>query len=1009
MSRKRGGKYKSYTNVKKIIEKKHKVNNTHIKTGLVLVGIFFMVLFLNSYFNYTSGINYNEEGTTLGTRFYLSGPDPYYNMRTCQVMMEEGRYPFIQSVEGDPLLNYPIHNKWSRPPLFNTITVAVATGLSNFMESMDALGWAMLWLPAIYGAFLIFPVYGIGKELFNKKIALFAAMLVPIIPIHIGSGHGSAFGLFDHDSFLSLLFVTLFFLIIKSLKEKDKTKSALYCILAGVSVSGIYITWAASRFVFMLLIVYIMVQLLFDIFKNDLDNMRATKMSLILFTCFGVTLPYAYLTSNVYGFPLLAMFFATGVSGLYMILNKIKMPWTLTLPGLGLLFGGVIGILYLVYIQIINLGGAVNQVVSFLFGEGIYGTEISWTIAEAGDFGISQTVMSFGPAIYWLGLAGFVLFVFKTFKTKWKPECLFFIVVFLIDFWLTTTAGRFMNDLIPGMVVFTAFLTITIIDKINYPSMMKSIKRIGGFRGIYKATKIYHVLGILFVVFLIFIPNSFLALDAAVPAEKKSDIFGPEYRGVWGESLGKSYYWGDALYWLSQQDNEIEKPEDRPAILTWWDYGFYISAMGEHPTVADNYQSGIPPASNFHTSKTEQEAVSVLIIRCLEGYMRNRNNQFGQELVDIVEKYFDGNTTAERCEILYYIQGSEIPPSYNTLVAPEYGNTQLKTNIDNAIYHDCIKIITENLTDEQITNLYMDVKAVTGYDIRYYGVEQYDTHIFGVFSFLSDRGVHGFITQEDDYFETKFRDRETGNEYSQEELDVMSMSQLNDLNLYPTTRKKDGWFDNMFYKVYYGPYEGNQEATSNRLPTYLLKHFKPAYISPYVVISKYYEGAKVTGSAFVDNIEYNGAVVYVFDDYGIPHDYDMIEQGEFQVIVPAGNITLELYMQGYPLNQTRKFNITENQGIRREPFNDSFIFNVPFANVTVGLTSNQTNLTLNISSTAYPAIKYSYPVHQFNETFITSDMISDIYEITVENNTGVRFYTDTYFLGPGNNDIVIEV
>ncbi|GAH24052.1 unnamed protein product, partial [marine sediment metagenome] len=64
---------------------------------------------------------------------------------------------------------------------------------------------------------------------------------------------------------------------------------------------------------------------------------------------------------------------------------------------------------------------------------------------------------------------------------------------------------------------------------------------------------------------------------------------------------------------------DIELPEDRPAILTWWDYGFYLASTSEHPTVADNYQSGIPPAANFHTAQTEQEAVSVLIIRLCEG------------------------------------------------------------------------------------------------------------------------------------------------------------------------------------------------------------------------------------------------------------------------------------------------------------------------------------------------------------------------------------------------------
>ena len=81
----------------------------------------------------------------------------------------------------------------------------------------------------------------------------------------------------------------------------------------------------------------------------------------------------------------------------------------------------------------------------------------------------------------------------------------------------------------------------------------------------------------------------------------------------------KERYWQDALNWLSEQDLEIKNPTQRPAFISWWDYGFYEVALGEHPTVADNFQDGIPVAANFHTATSEKEAVSVWIIRLLEG------------------------------------------------------------------------------------------------------------------------------------------------------------------------------------------------------------------------------------------------------------------------------------------------------------------------------------------------------------------------------------------------------
>ena len=153
--RKRKGKFVKYTEPKKEI-KKHKTSFKTLQTSLMLIGICFLVLFLNSYFNFNSGTVFNPDGDTLGTRFYLSGPDPYLNMRTCEETLIQGRYPYVQPHESDydPLLNYPVGERGSRPPLFNMMAVGLALVLENFMPQMDALGWSMLFLPAIYGAFV---------------------------------------------------------------------------------------------------------------------------------------------------------------------------------------------------------------------------------------------------------------------------------------------------------------------------------------------------------------------------------------------------------------------------------------------------------------------------------------------------------------------------------------------------------------------------------------------------------------------------------------------------------------------------------------------------------------------------------------------------------------------------------------------------------------------------------------------------------------------------------------
>ena len=61
-------------------------------------------------------------------------------------------------------------------------------------------------------------------------------------------------------------------------------------------------------------------------------------------------------------------------------------------------------------------------------------------------------------------------------------------------------------------------------------------------------------------------------------------------------SFGAGYNdrgWNLAYDWLSKQDTDVSFSH-RPAFVSWWDYGFQALETGDHPSVSDNFQSGIP-------------------------------------------------------------------------------------------------------------------------------------------------------------------------------------------------------------------------------------------------------------------------------------------------------------------------------------------------------------------------------------------------------------------------------
>ena len=93
------------------------------------------------------------------------------------------------------------------------------------------------------------------------------------------------------------------------------------------------------------------------------------------------------------------------------------------------------------------------------------------------------------------------------------------------------------------------------------------------------------------------------------------------YMGTFGPGFNGAG-WNQAYDWLESQDSDVTFSE-RPAFVSWWDYGFQALAQGQHPTVADNFQSGIPAAGNMLLANGEEDTIALFIITLAEGDMRH--------------------------------------------------------------------------------------------------------------------------------------------------------------------------------------------------------------------------------------------------------------------------------------------------------------------------------------------------------------------------------------------------
>ena len=121
-----------------------------------------------------------------------------------------------------------------------------------------------------------------------------------------------------------------------------------------------------------------------------------------------------------------------------------------------------------------------------------------------------------------------------------------------------------------------------------------------------------------------------------------SNYDGNWYLGSFGSGFNDNG-WNTAYDWLAQQDQN-ESYSHRPAFVSWWDYGFQALDTGEHPSVSDNFQSGIPATGNMMLARSQEDLVSMFIWQLGQGDLNyNRANtgelSFTSGYENIVDNY----------------------------------------------------------------------------------------------------------------------------------------------------------------------------------------------------------------------------------------------------------------------------------------------------------------------------------------------------------------------------------
>ncbi|MCX8174299.1 MAG: carboxypeptidase regulatory-like domain-containing protein [Thermoplasmata archaeon] len=970
----------------------------HGTTVLYLATLFFVGLLMRVYFA-------TELITQHGPLYlYSGGSDSYYHSRVIEYIVANKHHLVL-----DTMLNYPTGAINPRAPLFDWMVAVLGTLLAPFFGGDAVLGaaYVLVYIAPVWGSLCIFPLYFLTKDIFGRKTALLAVFLLTFMEAQVERSIAT-FG--NYLPFYMFMVLTTLFFYVRTIKMvgthrwvsswrsrkeiakglraffKNEKRALLYGTMTGVAFGATSMAWQGFTYMEAILLIYLFVQILL----NHIRKVDSTGVYIVTMVAMGIGFLLAF--PYYYGDQLIPIWFdvpvylyiGAAVLG-FIFVSTRDVPWIIVFPAVGVLLGVLALTVYFInpgYFEII------------ISGQGYFvKTKVYSTIAEAQAPDFSRVVLAFGAATTFLGILGLGYLLYKTYKS-WRVDYIFFATFSMMSVYLAATAGKFTFLGSPMFSVLSAWFIFLLLNIANFPEMRKTFAgTIGGglWNALKKSVKVTHVVMVLFLAFLVIFPNVWFAVDASIPYETKRkfdkqvyeampDFAKPtdydkvngsyKYFGAFGFSVPlPSSYWPDAYKWLARQDKN-ETPEKRPAFLSWWDYGFEAVDMGHHPTVADNFQNGIPVAGNFLMAQNESQGISLMIAHLLYAWYYKDKAKYAEILKAIEDAGVDIAPIKAR---LGDLKGTIKIVLDNPRV---FGPRSSDLNVHNAYYTWASVYLLSNLNLRELAELYNNVMEITGNRIYYFAVDSRlfpfsgsNTGIFYAPAKLSDQRMKGRGESVPyDYYNLKAIS-EYGGEYELDEIPA-GVRIVNYKIEY-----KDMFYNSLLYRIYVG-YSGKDlgigdgipSLTSGfenyqRMPGWNMTHFRVVYLTAYwnpykdyqnhsdawrainydeayqkqlsgegtvdlnsrssigqsVAMIKYFPGAFFNGTLKLpDGKPVKGLRITVQDEYGIPHMSTVTgEDGRYNLILPFGNLSI-LVTTGGELN---KLSMTDRIQVARMSLN----------------------------------------------------------------------------------------
>jgi len=618
--------------------------------------------------------------------------DAYFYMRLLDNLSRH--FPLLGSY--DPYFIYPGGKDLSGQPLFFVYCMGFLAWLlgggSPSQQTVDLIG---VFFPAVLGALLVFPVFFIGRAIFNKWAGLVAAGFIALMPgeflIRTLLGNTDSHAL---EIFLSTLFMLFLLLSVKAgnglagiPRREDLQriiKPLIYGLLAGICLGLYTLSWPGAPLFILISFVWIVLQAVSDHLRGrapvylGITGISAYAAALLLSLAGPAgslaTISLVIAAAGAAAMPALSIFMRRQNLRAYyypVVVIILAAAWLLALR---LVSPGVYN----------AAAGTMAGFFSWNAGSSI--AETRPLLVNQGDFTLALLWGNFTSASLLAAIA-IIIVMYKSLK-QGEPE-LMLLAVWSMSILLAALAmQRFAYYLAIDVAIlagYTGWLVLKLCglrDSAGRAAPVPAVKKGGGkkaARGRQPATKpTLTALGIAAVTFMVIYPNTGPLPGGDRPCFDVASkaLFPPP--DAWCQSMdwlreSTAQPFGKEGYYYDYYGNPPAAPEKEAdySVLCWWDYGYWVMRMGQRVPLS-NPGSERAGEQTYFVATDVQEAAQVskdwnMKYVVINDYTVNWNTGF-RAIASVA-----GDKTAKYYEVYYRKQNDKLAPTL--LYYPEYYRT----------------------------------------------------------------------------------------------------------------------------------------------------------------------------------------------------------------------------------------------------------------------------------------------------------------------------------------------